>query len=260
MKRITVIAAAVLVLFTGCNKEEIKRGSQLTASMDVATKTSLSGTQVSWVSGDQMIIIDGSGPHTFTADQGGRNVPISSPDEISGEGTYWGFYPESLFESGSGGSFTGSLLVNQFIEGTQKWDPNAPIMLGKGTPEENKVSFVNAHALVELTFPATAQNITVNTPYAVSGSFSAALGIEGARISPATEHTSKLVALVANEGSSLAANTPYYLATFPMQKNTGVSIIARYTGSGGSAIGQDITPGMYFYNIKIPPVLEVLAD
>ena len=114
MKKIGMIAA-VLVLFTACNKEEtinpVKSGTKMTAIVGVGTKTSVDGLNVLWSEGDQMTIIDTEGEHPFTADVGGqKRTSISSADELVKSGTYYGFYPSSAFTGFSGTTFSGSCL------------------------------------------------------------------------------------------------------------------------------------------------------
>lgn len=246
MKKIAIIAA-VLVLFTACNKEEtfspVKSGTKLTATLGVGTKTSLDGLLVNWTEGDEMVIFDGSA-HTFTAGASGSKVAITSDDELSETGTYYGYYPASQFSSVNAGSFTGILPTDHFIEGTEKWDPLAPIMIGSCEAGAEEIPFRNAHALVEFTLPAAASNITVNSDYNLSGPYTATLG-DNISIVPSGDG----LHYVALHGT-LAAGTQYYMPLLPKEDDDDVTIFVRYTATGGN-VNQT---GMWYYNLYLPPI------
>ena len=187
MKKIGMIAA-VLVLALACNKQDnltTKSPTRLLAVMgdDAApmTKTSIdspvlpsagttTGLTISWNQGDEIAIYDNS-VHTFTTDYAGKKVTISSTEELSKTGTYYGLYPRTAFLGMSGTSMKSTILVNQHIEGTANWDPKAPVLVGScpAEPEDQTIRFVNAHALVELNFPATATSITIDAGTDLSG-------------------------------------------------------------------------------------------
>lgn len=252
MKRLIMIAA-VLVLFTACNKEEninpVKSGTKLTATLGVGTKTSLDGLNVSWTEGDQMVIYDGS-EHTFTADASGASVSISSDDELSGTGTYYGFYPASIFSGISGSTFSGRINGNQQVESGQFWDPLSPIMIGSCEAGAEEITFQNAHALVGITIPANASSISVYSNYGIAGAY--AINAQTKEITR-TGVELKYISII----GEMAKDNTYYLAALPRETaEADVYVLAKYTSQGGNINSADLVNKPVFYNITIPGVNE----
>ena len=128
-------------------------------------------------------------------------------------------------------------------------------MIGSCDADAEEIPFVNAHALIEFTFPANATSVTVNTNHIVSGSFNASLveTEEGTTVTVTpinSEHPIHYVALLAEEGGSMSADTPYYLASFPKENDDDVTIFVRYTGTGGNID----RVGLWYYNLYLPPI------
>ena len=216
------------------------------------------GRTVQWLEGDKIAIYD-TEKHLFTTDVTGQKVGVSNADgyELSDAVSYYyGVYPYSAFLGMTGTNIRSTIPVNQHIEGTENWDPDAPVLVGSynvASPTEKDVMrFVNAHALVELNFPAAASSVTIDAGTALSGDFSTTA--EGS-ITPASENTSRYVSLA----GTLSPNTPYYLASLPKDEAKDVKIFVTYTGTGGK-ISQsglhyydltDLTPGIAFPANKI---------
>lgn len=236
MKRITIIVA-LLVLFTGCNKDIVKSGSTLNATY-VSTKTSVNGLALEWSENDEIAIFDNNGKHRFTADYAGPKVTISSSDELSETGTYYGFFPYSQVSSFTGSAFAATLPVNQVIPAGMHLDPKATPLIGSCNAGDQTIPFTIAHSLVKFILPAHSTGITIDGDTVIAGDYTLTTG---GVISASSTTDFKYASIV----GSFNAGEEYYMACLPKPTGSrGLHILVHYDQTSSKITSQ----GVWYYN------------
>ena len=160
MKRILISFASLLcmagiVSMTSCSKEETGNGTQFRATMeDCATaKTTLSGTALNWVNGDQIAIYGtaGRGLYAATPQTPATTAVFDNVSGTTGDGPFRAFYPTSLTADGT--TIT--------LPATQTYEVNSihefPMYAESAT---NQLSFRNLCGVLKLHLTKANTNIT----------------------------------------------------------------------------------------------------
>ena len=121
MKKITLIIAAVAMVFTACQKNEMAGTKTIsltaTRAQMTTTKTAFSGNDVVWVAGDAIVAIDENGKiATLTTDKGGAkaNFKGEAPEDF---GTIqYAFYPANKFVGYSEGKIDFTLANASYVK------------------------------------------------------------------------------------------------------------------------------------------------
>ena len=161
-----------LFTFTSCQKEHVGNGTQFRATMEGCTdqhgKTTLNGTALNWVSGDQIAIYGTAGAGVYSA------TPLTPAtvavfDNVSGEtgdGPFRAFYPSTLTTDG----VNITLPVTQtYVEGSINEFP----MYAEST--DNPLAFKNLRGVLKLHLTKAGVNTsstTVTAATATNGTWS----------------------------------------------------------------------------------------
>lgn len=156
MKKSILFAAAALVLFAACNKENVspKEGLTLKASVEqhvgsADTKTALDGANVVWVSGDAIKVYnaDGSANVDLTTTTEGTKADFSGGDLASGDPTV-AIYPAAAALSSDGTNITFTLPATQTYA-VNSFGPGCNVAVG-AVDEEGHITFKNTCGLLKL--------------------------------------------------------------------------------------------------------------
>lgn len=256
MKKITAFAIVTLVLLVGCNKEnpsQVEGRNTLSVVMadPFGTKTSISDLYASWDAGDEILIHEENSTvwHKFTIDNSLRSSTVTAEGTytLPASGELYGFYPySSVISTSRPGKFETKIKTQQSIPAGQSWDKEAPLFNGWcGGAETGTMNFYSAHALVMVTLPADASQLTIFSGTALSGE----VEVNQGTILVVPEHGadgSRTPHYVGVDGSFTAGN-PFYVATLPKEERaTDVIVFVEYTGTGPGVT----TPGRYYYDFS----------
>ena len=170
---IILSALAIAAAFTACSKQVETEAPEtapestenliditLTANCDDVRAT-LSGSQVLWAEGDQILVHDGTGVRTFSlvAGAGTKTATFSGPVE-SGATTLKALFPASA-GSWNGSSFDYTIPDEQDAT-TQSIDPAALVATGTGSVEDG-LTFSNAISLLRFSVEAEVTRVIFHT-------------------------------------------------------------------------------------------------
>lgn len=158
MKKSFIFAAAALVLFAACNKENVspKEGLTLKASVEqhvgsADTKTALDGANVVWVSGDAIKVYnaDGSANVDLTTTSAGTKADFSGGDLASGDPAV-AIYPADAATGYDGTNITFTLPATQAHKNNaNSFDPACNVTVGV-VNGDGHIAFKNTFGLLKL--------------------------------------------------------------------------------------------------------------
>lgn len=154
---LSLLALSSLFTITSCQKEATGDGSQFRATMEGCTardsKTTLSGTALNWVEGDQVAIYGtaGRGLYAATPQTPATTAVFDNVSGTTGDGPFRAFYPASLTTDGT--TIT--------LPATQTYEVNSihefPMYAESAT---NQLSFRNLCGVLKLHLTKANTNIT----------------------------------------------------------------------------------------------------
>lgn len=154
---LSLLALSSLFTITSCQKEATGDGSQFRATMEGCTardsKTTLSGTALNWVEGDQVAIYGtaGRGLYAATPQTPATTAVFDNVSGTTGDGPFRAFYPTSLTADGT--TIT--------LPATQTYEVNSihefPMYAESAT---NQLSFRNLCGVLKLHLTKANTNIT----------------------------------------------------------------------------------------------------
>ena len=169
----SLMALATLLIFASCQKETtLGNGTQFRATMEDCTsaKTTLNGTALEWVSGDQIVIYGtaGSGIYSATPQSPATVAVFDNVSGNSGNAPFRAFYPTTLTTDGVNVTLS---ATQTYVEGSINEFP----MYAESSNEE--LSFKNLCGVLKLNLTKTGVNIisiTVTAASEINGTFSVA--------------------------------------------------------------------------------------
>ena len=238
MKRI-VLALIAMTALVGCTKTQYSAGGKrsftaVAAGQNTETRTYIpspnpfdsktdpAGKIVNWNANDKIVIYDNQA-HEFTCEESGGTVTISGEVDDGFSGVYYGLYPYEAYQGFSGTVFQTRIPTNQYLASGQRWDPVAPVVVGKCNAGEDLIPFFNAQCLVALYLPAAASSVTMQIygdDY-FSGDISVDVPTLGVTVIKGYDSVTLTGDMVAKE--------PYYVAVTPAQAQGGFSLFIHYT-------------------------------
>ena len=104
---LSLMALTGITMLASCNKEDVGNGTQFRATMEGCAardgKTTLSGTALNWVEGDQVAIYGtaGRGQYTATPQSPATVALFDNVSGTTGDGPFRAFYPSTLTTDGA---------------------------------------------------------------------------------------------------------------------------------------------------------------
>ncbi len=201
----------------------------LDASGEAATKTTLSGTTVSWKSSDEISVFDGTLPNQrFTTTDSGTSVTFEG--EVStGATEYYALYPYTSTASLTAGKkITGITLpaTQTALAGT--FADNLNITVASGSVSDGAASFKNVCSVVRF---------TLNEPYVTKVTFkgnknetiAGDLTIDYNSGNPTVEVANPQKEVSIGDGSSvLATGVEYCMVILPADFTAGITLTLQY--------------------------------
>ncbi len=161
-----------LFTLSSCQKEQVGNSTQFRATMEGCTdqhgKTTLNGTALNWVSGDQIVVYGTAGSSVYTATPQ-TPATVAVFDNVSGEmgdGPFRAFYPSTMTTDGVNITLS---ATQTFVDGSINEFP----MYVESS--DNQLAFKNLCGVLKLHLTKANTNIssiTVTANAAVSGTFS----------------------------------------------------------------------------------------
>lgn len=257
MKKLVLLISAVAI-FAGCVERMTIAGgprefTAVSADMDIATRTHIlspnpssdpvnpAGRVVNWNFWDQVAVYD-TEKHLFESVGEGGTVKIKGSINEDFTGTFYALYPYSACLGFSRGVFNSQIPSNQYVASGEHWDPNAPVVVGSCGYEEDLIKFYNANSLIELYLPAQASSISIMA----YGTESVIAGDINVIVSPLSVTSGEYKYNIVTLTGSLAADTPYYIATTPSTLPGGFRVNVVYD-EPFTINGTTYSAGLHYY-------------
>lgn len=231
--------ALCALAMVSCQKEENGTIHKVfKASTESSSKTQLSGLNVHWQLGDEIMVISESGSgwratRSFTTMQatGINNQYASFEGDVTSASTYTAIYPSSATII-YGTAPNEDIYTDRFnlparqTAVNNSFDPNANLMIATTTAGSDNFSFKNICAYLKVQSPYNCSSIQIisNGTRKIAGTFDATVASDGtvSSVTPLSEDKggSKYVRLSGN----IQANHYYYIAVLPGTLDGGFTI------------------------------------
>lgn len=200
----------------------------------VTSRTTISGTAVSWSKDDRIMVLWDGGFNYATAAEAGASANFST--EVNEADKYWAVYPASLDASLTSGALSLTIPSRQYGEFDK-----TNIAVASALSGSTDLVFHNLCALGSFTLSRSDIASVVFRGLGgeiLAGKATLNIGNNGIPTVASTASPSDSILIVSSAGGSLAAGT-YYFAAIPGALDSGVSFTLT-TASGGTILGKAI--------------------